>query len=155
MRKLICLLFLLLPSPLTAIDISASGDWANTLNRDDLKRGIGSDLVSPQVSANNQTILKITNCSGATDAWQVYVHQSPSGWNPELLLQIKRRSDGIGSGTISGGTDWQDVTGSTQLLFSGSGDRSKIKIKYRVQNTSLSISPGSHNTQVYFTIVDI
>lgn len=152
--KCMFLVYVFMIQPLSALDLEVTGDWTNTLDVSDLKNGIGSNFTSPQLSANNQTILEIMNCIDDSDNWQINVRRSDSNWHPNLVMQVKRRSDGRGSGTITDGGAWRDITESDQYFFSGSGDRTKIKIKYRVQNVTMEIPVGTKMTTIHYTVID-
>ena len=78
-----------------------------------------------------------------------------SSWHNDLIVYVKRTSDGQGGGSISGGLDYVFVlTIGQALFFSGKGDRSNIAVQYKVTGMSVDVSPATYNTTVVFTVVD-
>ena len=151
---LILLLFAL--TEVEAIDISATGGWGETIDASDLVSGAGSNLVDTYESTSDATTITISNCKNNNDNWSVRVHRlDDSSWHNDLIVYVKRTSDGQGGGSISGGLDYVFVlTIGQALFFSGKGDRSNIAVQYKVTGMSVDVSPATYNTTVVFTVVD-
>ena len=142
------LALLIASSSLPAIDLSASGDWAETLNASDLASGAGTDLPSNLQSVSGITVLSVSNVTGA---WHVTARRSSSTWDNHFTLYVRRTSSGIGSGSISGGDSYIEVTGTDTEIFSGSGPRSSISIQYKLTGLNHNIPPSRYLSSLIFT----
>lgn len=138
-----------------AISISSTGNWSETIDALDLQAGAGSDLIDTYESAADQVSIDISGTTGPTDDWRVDVKKVDTTWHSSFHLYVKRTSDGTGSGSISGGTIYQEVTGTDQSFFSGSGDRSAAYIQLKLSGVSIQIPLETYTTTVYYTVVDI
>ncbi len=146
-----CLFILLAAATVTwAISINATGQWDLTIDSSDLQAGPGSDLNPSYSSAVDQVILDII----AAGNWGVDVNKSDSNWHSNLHLNVKRTSDGTGAGTISGGSAYQEITGTNQSLFSGSLDRNTINIQLQLTGVSITVPPDNYSTTVTYTVAD-
>jgi len=150
---LLCFMFLNYPAQ--ALDISVSGSWSWTINANDLISGAGSNLKSSYESDSNAVSINISGATSDTDKWRVDVSKIDTYWPSNFTLYIKRTSDGVGSGSISGGTSYQGITGGDQSFFSGSGTRSGITAQLKLSGMSLQIPPDTYTTTIYYTVVDI
>ena len=137
-----------------AIDISAAGGWTETIDEDDLQSGAGSNLIATYESVTNASTANISNCSGDTDNWRVDVKRSDSGWQGDFVLYAKRTSDGTGTGSISGGLSYIEITTVDVEFFSGAGNRNNIDLQYRLTGMSVNASPNTYNTTIILTIAD-
>lgn len=148
-------LILFVPETLTAaISITASGSWSETVDALDLQTGAGSDLVSSYESPSTAVTIDITGTTGNGDNWRVDVSKTDATWDGSLLLDVKRTTSGTGTGSISGGTSYQEVSGTDQSFFSGSGDRTDLKIQLQLRGMSVQVSPDTYSTTVFYTVVD-
>jgi hypothetical protein len=139
-----------------AIDLSATGGWNETVSESDLTSGAGSDLVGNYESTNDATNITISDCIGDSDNWRVDVRWVDEGsWHGDFALYVKRTSDGAGSGSVSGGLSYIEITSTDVEFFSGAGDRSNIAIQYQLTGMSINVSPTNYNTTIIFTVVDI
>jgi len=146
-----CLFILLTTAAISwAISINATGQCDFAIGSSDLQAGPGSDLNPSYSSASDQVILDII----AAGNWGVDVNKSDSKWHSNFHLSIKRTSDGTGSGTISGGSDYQEITGTNQSFFSGSLDRNTINIQLQLTGVSITIPPDNYSTTVTYTVAD-
>lgn len=134
-----------------ALDISATGGWNETVGPTDLISGAGSDLKSTYTSAEGATILNITRAWAWP--WRVDVRRSDKNWPSGLTLYVRRRSDGSGHGSISGGTAYVSISTTDQTFFNGSGNRSGINCQYQLTGMSIDISPGTYSTTIIYTII--
>jgi len=137
-----------------AISITVTGSWVETIDKNDLLSGAGSDLQSTYTSVSGQVSLNISGTSGASDAWRVDIRKVDDNWNNNLHPYVMRTSAGTG-GSVSGGASYQEVTDINTLFFSGSGDVTGINMQLRLTGASIQISPSSYSTVLYYTVVDI
>jgi hypothetical protein len=87
-----------------AIDLSATGEWNETVNESDLVFGAGSNLVDTYTSTTDATNITVSNCIEDSDNWRVDVRRvDEGGWHGDFTLYVKRTSDGMGTGSVSGG----------------------------------------------------
>ncbi len=127
----------------------ASGDWTQKLNAGHLVSGAGSNLPTQVQSLAGATILSISNAPGA---WTVRVRRAGGPWHGNVTLFVKRTSAGAGSGSVSGGDGFVEVTGSDTVLFSGSGARSNIALQFKLTGLSAGISPANYLSSIVFTV---
>lgn len=140
-------------SPLAgpASSIAVVGAWTVTINSSNLIAGAGSNLVSSQESPADTSQVSITNVPAN---WRIDVRRQDSVWNAALSLQVRRSSNGTGSGSISGGTSYVTLTTSDQTLCTGSLNRSGIGMQYQVAGLSLALPPNTYQTDALFTLVE-
>jgi hypothetical protein len=113
--------------------------------------GAGSNLIGTYESGAAATVLSIVD----TGAWQIHVtHSHGANWHSDFILYTQRTSAGSGSGTISGGSSYMEITHSDVEFFSGTLDRTGIDIQYKLSGMSVSIPPGTYSATVTFTIVE-
>jgi hypothetical protein len=136
------------------LSITATGLWSETIDEADLASDPGSDLTSTYESPTDQVSLDITGAVDDLDAWRVDVTRFDATWHANLHLDLRRTSDGSGSGSISGGSSYQEVSETYQSLFSGSGDRTSINIQLRLTGVSVQVPSATYSTTVHYTIVD-
>ena len=137
-----------------AISISLVGVWSETVDESDLAGGAGSDLISTYESASNQVSIDITGTTGDSDAWRIDVKKTDTSWHSDLHLSLRRTSDGSGSGSITGGTSYQEATDTFTEFFSGSGDRTGINVQLKITGVSVNVPTDTYSTTVYYTVVD-
>lgn len=102
----------------------------------------------------SSTGLDVTLTKNKRDNWSIEVRHSTTSWPPAVKLWVKRSSNGIGAGTLSGGEIYQEVTASNRTLCSGAGDRSGISLAFQLTGLSLLDPPGSYHSSALFTVVD-
>jgi len=134
-----------------AISIAVTGNWSETIDSTDLQDGAGSDLISTYESAINAVSIDI---SATVGNWGLDVKKTDTNWHSDLHLHVKRTTDGTGSGSISGGGTYQDVTDTDQNFFSGFLDRSMINIQLELTGVSIQVPPDTYTTTVYYTVSD-
>jgi hypothetical protein len=137
-----------------AIDIVVTGSWVLSIDASDLQAGAGSDLVDTYESAADAVSISISGTTGASDNWRVDVKKVDTDWDSSFYLYVKRTSGGTG-GSVSGGTDYQEITDVDQSFFDGSDDVSGIGIQLKLSGVSVQIPPDTYSTTVYYTVVDI
>jgi len=156
LRKGIRLLLLALPllccgGVCWAIAITVTGNWADTIDASDLQGGPGSDLISTYESASNVGIVDISSTAGN---WAMVVKKTDTNWHGNFHLYVKRTSNGSGSGTISGGTAYQEITDINQNFFSGNSDRNSINVQLELTGVSIQVPPTVYTTTIYYTVSD-
>jgi len=134
-----------------AISITVTGNWSETIDSTDLQAGAGSDLISTYESAVDTVSIDISATIGN---WGLDVKKFDTNWHSDLHLHVKRTSDGTGSGSISGGGAYQEVTDTDQSFFSGNGDRSSINVQLELTGVSIQVPPDTYTTTVYYTVSD-
>ncbi len=134
-----------------AASITIRGNWARTVNKYDLMGGAGTDLNSNYDSSNDQVTADITL---ATGPWRVNVRKSSLTWHGNLQLLIRRSSDGTGEGSISGGSNFQELTDTDMVFFEGSMERYNTGMQLRLTGMSVQVPPANYTTTIYLTIVE-
>lgn len=135
-----------------AISIVTTGTWSETIDASDLAAGAGSNLISSYESASNAVSMDISATIGN---WGVDVKKIDTNWHGDFHLYVQRTSDGTGSGTISGGGTYQEVSDSDLNFFSGSDDRSNVDIQLKLTGVSIQVSPDVYTTTIYYTVFDL
>ena len=135
-----------------AIQILISGSWTRTIDAADLSGSAGSDLNSVYESATNQIGIEIRQ-TGTT--WRVDIKKVDTNWHADFHLFARRTSNGSGSGSISGGTTYQEITDADQAFFNGSSTRNFIDVQLRLEGVSVQIPQDSYATVVYYTVTEI
>lgn len=130
-------------------DLTSIGDWSENVTAANLVSGAGSDLQSQIESISGVTTLTISNAPGA---WTLRARRSSSQWNNNLAVYAKRTSAGSGSGTISGGNAYVELTGNDSEIFSGTENRGSIAIQFKLTGLSRSVSPATYISSIIFTV---
>lgn len=133
-----------------AITIAVSGNWSETIDASDLQAGAGSDLIDTYESTDPITIDILVTAGN----WGLDVKKIDGDWHADLHLHAKRTSDGTGSGSISGGDAYQEITGIDQGFFNGNGDRSSVNVRLKLTGVSIQVPPNVYTTTVYYTVSD-
>ena len=156
-RTLVVILALMgvVATPLVwAATISVTGSWSETIDVSDLQGGAGSNLTSTYTSASNAVTIDV-GVSGNT-RWYVDVYKVDSTWHSNLHLHVCRTSDGSGEpgSSISGGSSFQEVTGTAQSFFAGRRSRTGITVQLQLTGVSVSVPAHTYSTTVYYTAVE-
>jgi hypothetical protein len=138
-----------------AVSITAIGGVSRVIDSSDLIAGAGSDLHDTYESPVDATAIEILDCAGTAEGWRVDVSRSDVEWNNNLVLYVRRTSNGVGDGTISGGGEYQEVTSSPSALFSGVNNRQFIYVQYKLAGESVQVPIDRYISNVTFTVVDI
>ena len=134
-----------------ATDIAVTGTWSPVYSAGDLVSGAGSDFASQLESAGGQATMDISNSGGA--GWTVRVRKSDLAWSSGASLAVKLSSpSGTGPGSVSGGASYLAVTDSDQVLMTGSGDRSGIQLRFRLQGVSIRNARGNYGTSLTYSV---
>jgi len=145
----------LVAAPLAwAATITVTGSWSETIDVSDLQGGAGSDLANTYTSASNAVSIDV-GVSGR-QTWRVDVYKIDSTWHTNLHLYVRRTSDGTGHSAswVSGGTSYQEVTGTAQSFFNGERSRSGITVQLQLTGVSVSVPAHTYSTTVYYTAVE-
>jgi hypothetical protein len=138
----------------SAIDIVVVGSWAVSIDSGDLRGGPGTDLIAVYESTPEEVTVTISNTTGNEDNWRVDVRRTDTKWHEDFALYVKRTGSGTGGGSITGGTEYQEVTTSDSAFFAGSGDRTDIPLQLKLEGVSVHVPPDSYSTAVTYTVVD-
>lgn len=148
-------LLFLNPTPAHAVlNITVTGNWSQSIDKNNLTGGAGTNLTSTYTSAQNANQITITGAKNRNDRWQVTIRRIDTSWNSALQLLACRTSNGSGDGSISGGQTFIQVTTSATTFFTGAGNRSSIAIQFQLSGASLQVSPSQYVTTIQYTIVD-
>lgn len=142
----------------TQTTIGVSRSWSLTIDSSNLQGGPGTDLISTYESNTNQVLVQIQKGGGGWFTnwyWRVDVCKSDLNWPSEFYLDVRRSSNGIGFGSITGGTNYQEVTDTDQLFFTGSRNRILIGLQFRLRGVSLQVVPDTYITTVIYTLTEI
>jgi hypothetical protein len=140
---------LLLPAAIHGADLTSLGDWTETLTASHLSAGAGSDLPNQLESIAGVTTLTITNAPGA---WTLRARRSGKRWNNDFALFVKRTSAGVGSGSISGGEGYVEITGSNGEIFEGAGSRSSISLQFKLTGLASNVAAETYFSSIIFTV---
>lgn len=137
------------------IIVSTTGDWSLSVGSSDLQSGAGSDLIADYDNAGSPGIISIAGTSGDADAWRIDVRRVDLQWDSGLTLRVKRISDGLGGGSVSGGESYLDIGLADFTFFSGLGDRSGVQVQFQLSGVSLQLPPDTYSTTIVYTVVDL
>ncbi len=154
-KVIIIILFIVLSIKAFGITLNVSGAWNLLIDSSDVVGGAGGNLIPSYTSASDSIVLDVSSTIDDSDSWQIQVHKTDSNWSGGLVLSCIRSTNGIGSGTISGGnTVYLDLTAVGQLFFDGAGDRTSIDIQLKLSGVTAAIASDVYVTTVYFTVID-
>lgn len=139
------------------VAIIVTGSWSLSIDSTDLVSGAGSDINSPFQSLTNQVDLELAGGHPFRDNWRVDVHRSDSNWDTNFQIFVTRTGDGTGHNrsAISGGLSYQEITVTSQLFFSGNGDRSGIPLQLQLDGVSVQTPPDLYSTTIIYTFVSL
>jgi len=137
-----------------SISVSVGGVWSETVDETNLAGGPGSDLAGTYESSADQISADISGTAGDLDTWRVEVKKTDTTWHDDLHLYLKRTSDGIGSGSISGGGSYLEATDTYAELFSGRGDRTGIHLQLKIMGVSAGVPADAYSATISYTVVD-
>ena len=121
----------------------------------DLVGGAGTDYANPFESDVDVVTMSISKTATPTNGWRIDVRKTDTNWDPNLLLYVKRSSDGTGTGTITGGTVYQEITSTDTQLFTGEDDRSKVGLQYQIGGFSVNnVKVDTYETTIYITVTE-
>lgn len=135
------------------LSITVTGNWHETIDKNDLTFGAGSDLESTYTSISGQVSIDISGATDPNHQWRVEVGRSDNNWDNNVRLYIMRTSDGS-EGSVSGGETYQEVTHINDSFFTGVGNVTGIRVQLRAIGASVRIIPGTYSTVLYYTVID-
>jgi hypothetical protein len=129
------------------------GSWTVSLNVANLSGNGGTNFVTPVASAANQVTINVTSTQ-LSGNWRVDISRTDIAWNAGLRLYARRTADGTGTGTITGGTTYQQITTTQTAFFSGTRARNGITVQYQLDGLSVTLGQNNFTTTVNYTLVD-
>jgi hypothetical protein len=127
------------------------GRWTIDLDDTSLSGGAGTDFASPVESAADLVDVDVSN---PQNAWRIDIRRTDSVWHANLRIYARRTTDGTGSGTVSGGTTYQEITTVDQPFITGTLGRSNMKVQLAV-DVEVSVGIDNFSTTIYYTATDI
>lgn len=155
-----------LPIVASAQILNTTGSWFSTVNSGQVSEA-GLDYPSTYSiqSSQNQTFLELQRGGGLfaayLNSWRVDVRKSDFLWDNRLKLEVRRTGAGNGQGlwiwgpTITGGTNYINVSNGNSQFFNGSGIYTNIPLQYRISGFSVLIPVQNYSTEVVFTLIDL
>jgi hypothetical protein len=132
--------------------ISVTGAWNCVVSNLDLQSGPGSNLVTTFTSAANAAYIDVSVFPVFWN-WRVLVNLHTIKWHSNLQIWAHRTGNGTTwFGTISGGTNYQQVTDIGQTFFSGFLNRTDVPIQYQIRNVSATIPANSYSVEIVYTL---
>ena len=148
------ILILLSGRPANAgLSITVTGNWHETIDKNHLTHGPGSDLESTHTSISGQVSIDVSGADSPDHPWRIRVKKTGSHWAPHVRLYVMRTSDGSG-GAVSGGETYQEVTHLDDSFFTGFGNVTGIKVQLRATGASVNIVPDTYSTEIDYTVTD-
>lgn len=137
------------------VSITVTSSWSKSIDASDasnLQTGAGKNLIDNHESARDAIEIDIDTFLEGD--WMIDVNKVDTNWHSSFNLYVKRTSDGSGSGSISGGTSYQEATHVNETFFSRRHDRSNIHVQFKLSGVSIQVPPNTYSTMVYYTVVD-
>jgi hypothetical protein len=143
-RTTVALICLIAAGPGAGADIFTTGVWSPQITT-------STDRGMPIDSA--ETSLFITVDVAEAAPWTVWFQTQNASLSDGLRLSIKRVSNGSGTGSISGGTDYVVVDSSAQIMFTGTGDRQDVGVQMRLNGVAGGQpAPGYYGASVLYSL---
>lgn len=136
----------------TAITMTTTGGWTQTIDATDLVGGAGTDLTDTYESASDAVQIDI---NGTGEAWHTDIRKVDSNWHGDFVLYVRRTSDGTGDNPISGGTAYQAVTDVDTEFFTGNDERTGICVQVKLSGVSIQVPPDTYLTTLYYTVTEV
>lgn len=143
-------LLLSLATAAPGADVSSVGNWTETIDASDLIAGAGSNVTSQYESVTGSTTLDILNTAGGS--WRIVARRADSTWHGNLTLFVRRTSDGSGPGAILDGASYVQLSTLDTEIFTGTGDRNNIAVRFKLTGMSKDIPPNTYSAGIIFTI---
>ena len=131
-----------------------NGNWSEPVGEPDLTGGAGSDLQGDYESASNIATIDISGTIDEADTWTVEAKLVETDWLAGLHFYVERTSAGSGTGSISGGETYLELTDTYQTFFSGSGDRSGIDVQEKVSGVSATMNIDDYSITIIYKVVE-
>jgi hypothetical protein len=137
-----------------AANITITGSWSLTIGAGNLQGGAGSDLTSTYTTASGAISMAVSAASAIHSGWSVSVLRIDTNWNANFVLSIMRTGNGSGTGTVSGGTSYLQITTTSNTFVTGSGSLTGITLQEQLGGVSVSIPAATYTTTIQFTATD-
>jgi hypothetical protein len=134
-------------------EVTVTGNWQETIDGIDLQGEGGSPLKSIYTSAVDEISIDIQG--RRVNDWIVYVKRIDNTWNRDFRLKIRRTSDGTGSGSISGGTSYFNISKKDKQFFTGNKKRWNIDAQLKLKLRADVVDGGMYDTTVIYTVTDL
>jgi hypothetical protein len=127
--------------------LNSTGSWSPQVNASQVSEA-GLDYPNTYAiqSSANQTLIDLQRggsfLAAYWSSWRVDVRKVDFLWDSRLKLEIRRSGTGNGQGfffaaSISGGTNYQQLTNGNTQFFTGNGIFTGIPIQYRLSGFSV------------------
>jgi hypothetical protein len=135
------------------VSIRVNGKWTiGNLDENDLTGGAGTDFPGTWESVPDLIDIDVIK---AQDYWQVEISKVDAPWPSQVQVWARRTTDGTGSpATITGGSTYQQVTGTDQPFFSGTGDVTAIKVQLKLEGVTVGVNMDDYTTIISYTVTD-
>ncbi len=150
---IVCLLFTA-AIPAAALSFTVVGGWSLEINETNLSGTAGSDFTATSTSVANAAVVNVADAVDQFEAWYIDINKTDVAWDSSLTLSSIRTSDGIGLGTISGGTVLLEITDTAQRFFQGTGNRSSIQTQFQVDGLSVTLGVQALSVTIVYTLLD-
>lgn len=164
LNKVLTLVLILLAMPAAMAvafgwaEVQANTDWQLTLDAGDLTGGAGTDLSTNIESAAAEQQISIRGLFGGPNGnWAVSVERTDdANWNSLIDVYVKRTGGGTGTGSISGGLNYQEITSTSNQFFTGTGTLSGIPLQFMTNGgfAGLGLPAATYTTTVTYTFAD-
>ncbi|WP_175534586.1 hypothetical protein [Thiocapsa roseopersicina] len=131
-------------------EITLLGSWSQPIGSSLLVGGPGTGIQSPIESDPIQATISISGTGQA--AWRVKVRQDFVDMPTEVLLAVRRTTDGAGQGSVLGGQEFLVIGETEQILFEGNGDRSEIGLQYKLEGVTILQGQGRHGSTLLYRV---
>ncbi len=146
------------------ININVIGNWNYSLPPNSVVEA-GLDLSGTYTSNTNAVTIDVLQSTFFANrflnySWRVDVRKSDVDWNPGLILYTRRTGTGspfwsVLPGAITGGTNYQQLTNTNQIFFSGNRSRLNIPIQYQLSGVSVLLEAKTYVTTVIYTVTEL
>lgn len=135
--------------PKPKVSIRVGGRWTlGNLDENDLTGGAGTDFPGTWESVSDLIDIDVTKTD---NTWAVEISKTDTLWPSQVRIYARRTTDGSGDGTITGGTSYQEITDTDEPFFSGTGDRTAIKVQLKLESMTVGINMEDYSTTISYT----
>ncbi|MDO9593566.1 MAG: hypothetical protein Q7J19_01085 [Lutibacter sp.] len=135
------------------VSISVSGNWAKTIAATDISEA-GNDYPTSYESNTNQTLLSL-NPNSQGKGVNVYVTRSDIKWQSDLILEVKRNSNG-GNSSVTDGLNYKTIINTQSLVspfFSCIQAVTNMTLQYRITGISVLLPVDIYSTTITYTVM--
>ena len=140
--------------------IKVKGEWEKKLDVSDIN-GAGNDYNEFYVSREDESEITVSsNPKSKQDDlyanFKVFVHKEDDEWHNNLILQIRRTSNGRNNNNnIFSGTEFQTITNNSSFFFYTIGKQDKVPIQYKILGLSVLLPAETYSTEIIFTVLNL